>query len=73
MRATRDTRRRDYLFHQCRSDPAYIMTTSSRAREEVTSKELEAAKAAEETNRVRLQLGLEQQKVTDAEVSHDHA
>ena len=49
------------------------MTTSSRAREEVTSKELEAAKAAEETNRVRLQLGLEQQKVTDAEVSHNHA
>lgn len=46
-----------------------VSTIQRRAREEVTSKESEAAKAAEGTNRLRLQLGQEQQKVTDAEVS----
>lgn len=39
-----------------------------RAREDISSKEAEAAKAAEEASRLRLQLGLEQQKFTDAEV-----
>eukprot|EP00903_Cladosiphon_okamuranus_P008157 g7856.t1 len=39
----------------------------SRAREEVASKESEAAKVAEETKRLRMQLGQEKQKVADAE------
>lgn len=75
MRATHGTCRKDGPFPPV---SAAIQSTSSpsisrRAREEVTSKESEAARAAEETNRLRLQLGLEQQKVNDAEVSQENA
>ncbi|CAN0086999.1 unnamed protein product, partial [Scytosiphon promiscuus] len=52
---------------QAASEMSALNHALSRAREEVSSKESEAVKTAEETNRLRLQLGLEREKSSNTE------
>lgn len=60
-----------YSLHFVQFEFLYITTSRQRrTREEVSSKDSEAAKNAEEMNRLRMQLELEKQKCTDAEVGH---